>query len=96
MTEQSGVVELARVVLGEVGGLYPAVADGAPLTWLPGVEDPWIREHGAGFLLRLIVTVAALPARPRLVVVRDRLMELLDTDVEVLLVDVVAEAPDLD
>ncbi len=81
-------------MLGEIGGLYPAVAKGAPLTWLPGMDDPWISEPGPGFCVRVVITADALPARPRLVAVRERLMELLDVDVEVLLVDVVEEAPD--
>lgn len=94
MSEQQGAAGLARAVLGEVGGLYPAVAKGAPLTWLPGMDDPWISEPGPGFCVRVVITADALPARPRLVAVRKRLMELLDVDVEVLLVDVVEEAPD--
>jgi hypothetical protein len=94
MSEQQGAAGLARAVLGEVGGLYPAVAKGAPLTWLPGIDDPWISEPGPGFCVRVVITADALPARPRLVAVRERLMELLDVDVEVVLVDVVEEAPD--
>jgi hypothetical protein len=94
MSEQQGAAELARAVLGEIGGLYPAVADGAPVTRLPRVADPWISEPGPGFCVRVLITADALPARPRLVAVRERLMELLDVDVEVLLVDVIAEAPD--
>jgi len=94
MSEQQGAAELARAVLGEVGGLYPAVAEGAPVTWLPGMENPWISEPGPGFCVRVLITADALPARSRLVAVRERLMELLDVDVEVLLMDVMAEAPD--
>lgn len=94
MSEQQGAAELARAVLGEVGGLYPAVAVGAPVTWLPGMENPWISEPGPGFCVRVLITADALPARSRLVAVRERLMELLDVDVEVLLMDVIAEAPD--
>lgn len=91
MSEQQGAAELARAVLEEIGGLYPAVTDGAPVTWLPGVADPWISEPGPGFCVRVLIAAEALPARPRLVAVRERLMDMLDVEVEVLLVDVVEE-----
>jgi hypothetical protein len=61
MSEQQGAAGLARAVLGEVGGLYPAVAKGAPLTWLPGMDDPWISEPGPGFCVRVVIMPTPFP-----------------------------------
>lgn len=91
--DRGALVDAVRLVLAEVGGLYPAVAEHAPVTRLPGVDEPWLSASESGLQITLVVGEEALPALPRLLIARRRLMDALEVGVELIVADVVAAAP---
>lgn len=88
------LAEVVRGVLAEIGGVYPAVADDSLVAKVPGLEQAWVSGPGAELVIRVVMTAADLPARPRLVRVQQHLAGLFDVPVRVVLVDVVSEPPD--
>ncbi|GGM81471.1 hypothetical protein GCM10012275_60170 [Longimycelium tulufanense] len=88
--------DLVRAVLERVGGLHPAVAEAAPITKLPGVDEPWLSVTSERVDVDVVVHSDALPALPRLLAARRELVDALGIEVELHVVDVVERSPDAD
>ncbi|MCP2258058.1 hypothetical protein LX15_001745 [Streptoalloteichus tenebrarius] len=90
----SDQADVAREVLRRVGGLHPAVAEDAPVTKVPGVEEPWLTVDAERVTVDLVVDQDALPALARLLDARDHLADAFGRAVELRVVDVVERPPD--
>ncbi|GAA0611074.1 hypothetical protein GCM10010174_30600 [Kutzneria viridogrisea] len=97
MTEPDTGEDLAtavRAVLAEVGGLHPAVAEDAPITKVPGVDEPWITATADRLVVRVVADAEAMPVLPKLLLARQALTSAFELDVELRLVDLVDRPPD--
>lgn len=86
--------DTVRAVLAEVGGLHPAVAEDAPVTMLPGVEEPWLSVSEDRVVVSLVADADGTATLPRLLRVREALSREFSAEIELRLVDLVDQAPD--